>query len=187
MGEHQKEVIGGCPYSTHLEVTVACAVRSGMLWPGSKILELGCGDYSTPVLASISAAQDRPLTIISSDRNWSARYKYLVGNRIDIQSIDWPEWPRVTFEDTYGMVLVDNEQTVKQRLGLVKRLASRANLIVLHDANAVERDRYSWHPTLRLFRYLYVHRQLRPYTAVMSNYVDPQAWFESGDTQEYNW
>lgn len=82
------------------------------------------------------------------------------------------------------MVLVDNEQSVQQRLGLVRRLASRAKLVVLHDANAVERGSGSWHPIKRLFRHLYVHRRLRPYTAVMSNYVDPGSWFSDPELEE---
>ena len=39
-------------------------------------------------------------------------------------------------------------------------------------------------PTKRLFRYLYVHRRLRPYTAVMSNYVEPKLWFSELELAE---
>lgn len=184
MRESQAPTPASCPYSTHLQVTVACAVRTGQLWPGSKILELGCGDYSTPVLASIAHAQDRPLTIVSSDPIWAARFEYLESSLIELKIIDSSNWPRFSFEETYGMVLVDNEQTVQQRMGLVRRLASRAKVVVLHDANAVERDSGSWHPTKRLFRHLYVHRRLRPYTAIMSNYVEPKLWFSGVELAE---
>ncbi len=166
-----------CPYSSHLEVTVACAIRSGMLWPESKILELGCGDYSTPTIAAIANAQNRKFDVITSDSIWASRYEYLNGPSFTISVIDKIQWPRVTIDGQYGMVLVDNEQTVSQRIRLVKRLAQVAKTVVLHDADVIERSKRSWQPISRLFQFLYVHRQRRPYTAIMSNKVDVGFWF----------
>ena len=181
MSDNQRGESASCPYASHLEVTVACAIRSGMIWPDSSILELGCGDYSTPTLASITSAQGRHLTVISSDNSWASRYAYLIGPRFDLKVIDRISWPRIEFAGQHGMVLVDNEQIVFDRLKLVRRLGAVANTVVLHDADVVERAGRSWHPIKRLFKYLYIHRQRRPFTAVMSNRVDPQSWFEQAD------
>jgi hypothetical protein len=174
-----------CPYASHLEVTVACAVHSGMIWPESSILELGCGDYSTPTLASITRAQGRQLTVTTSDASWAGRYEYLIGPSFCLTLIDHLSWPRIGFRGQYGMVLVDNEQTVFERLKLVRRLRGVANTVVLHDADVVERAGRSWHPMRRLFKHIYVHRQMRPFTAIMSDCVNPQDWFEYSPAEDH--
>lgn len=173
--------MSSCPYSTHLEITVASAVRSGLLFPKSTILELGCGFYSTPVLASIASAQARDLDVLSSNRQWLDRFKYLESHSIKRTLVEHANWPRVTFARAYGMVLVDNEQTVKHRLRLVHRLAQIAKVVVLHDANAIDQEEGGWHPTRRHYRSIYIHRRQWPHTAVLSNHVQLSEWFASSE------
>jgi hypothetical protein len=178
MLDNKRSEPASCPYATHLEATVASAIYSGMIWPDSSILELGCGDYSTPTLASITRAQGRLLNVITSDATWASRYKYLLGPNFSLKIINYVDWPRVEFGGQYGMVLVDNEQIVFERLKLVRRLRGVANTVVLHDADVVERAGRSWHSIKRLFKNVYIHRQRRPHTAIMSDCVNPQDWFD---------
>ena len=167
----------GSPYATHLGVTVACALRSGLLWPESGILELGCGDYSTPALAAIAFAQQRTLRIVSSDPVWARRYAYLGGPWCEIRVIEKGEWPTTECGSGWGMVLVDNEQRVAQRCKQVLRLASKARLIVLHDSNVLGRRAPFWKTAHERFRYVYQFRRRVPHTTVFSDHVDPAPWF----------
>jgi hypothetical protein len=170
-------VISGSPYATHLEVTVACAVRSGLLWPGSSILEFGCGDYSTPALAAVARAQQRPLRIVSSDPLWAQRYAYLSESGCEIRVIARRDWPQVDYGSGWGLVLVDNEQRVVQRCRHVLALAPRAQLVVLHDSQVLGRCAPFWRETYRHYRFVYHFRQRVPATTVFSNHVDPTSWF----------
>ena len=140
------------------------------------MLELGCGEYSTPMLASVAAAQSRKLTVVSSDSNWLAKYSYLESPDCELCLIERKEWPRVDLEGDWGFVLLDNEQTVNDRFRLLKKLAHSARLVVFHDANVLEESGRSWQPISRLFRYIYVDRRREPSTAVVSNDVDPSVW-----------
>jgi hypothetical protein len=167
----------GSPYATHLEVTVACAVRSGLLWPESSMLEFGCGDYSTPALAAIALAQQRRLCIVSSDPHWAQRYAYLAGSWFEIRVIERAQWPHVDYGSGWGLVLVDNEQRVVQRCRHVLQLASRAKLVVLHDSQVPGRCAPFWREAYRHYRFVYHFRQRVPATTVFSNHVDPTPWF----------
>lgn len=166
-------------YASHLEATAMAAIKSGLLWPRSPVIELGCGDFSTPVLASICFAQERPYQIISSDPVWAARFKYLTLRGVEIEHINYAAWPEAPLPDDIGLVLVDNEQRVSDRLEQVVRLANRAKVVLLHDANIVLRRRQLWKSVIDRFRYNYVFRRRVPYTAVLSNHVDPAPWFST--------
>ena len=165
------------PYATHLETTITCAVQSGILWPGSPLLELGCGEYSTPPLAAICRAQCRRMLVTASDSDWLQRFEFLrkYNSSLQLHLIPKEEWPRTDFASDFGMALIDNEQFVKDRMRLATRLAARCKVVVLHDAEFPDQE--SWQPMKRHFRHCLMRDRLRPNTAIFSNFIDPARWF----------
>lgn len=112
------------PYSTHLEALVTAALMNN-----EDILELGCGDYSTPVLNSICKAQNRKLFIVASNQEWLNKFKEY-GERELIN-----DWNNYIFDKKYGMVFLDNEQVTSQRLMLIPKIMNITNILVIHDAD----------------------------------------------------
>ena len=111
-------------YSTHIEALVNAA-----LYTEGDILELGCGDYSTPVLSSIAKRLGVKLFVKSSSPDWANKYTSLA----DVEIVDWETWKPV---GKYGLVFLDNEQYTSERIKLLPMLAKVSKVIVMHDADA---------------------------------------------------
>ena len=165
------------PYATHLEATITCALQSGLHWPDSPILELGCGDYSTPQLAAIAKVQSRRLVVMASSHDWLERFDYLKGGQVELQRVTNAMWPRVSLGNGWGMALVDNEQRVVDRLQLVKRLSHSAHVVVLHDGDSLFDGEGVFHRLCRWFRHIHFETRRQPATVVLSNFIDPSDWF----------
>lgn len=167
-------VINPDPYSTHLVPSITAAINSGLLWPKSSILELGCGHYSTPLLSSIAKTQERRFHLITSDPEWA---KHFQKDLCQLQLIDFSSWSQFPFEGEYDMVLIDNEELVINRYMHLFNLYEKAKVVVFHDANRIDEMGISWDLIHTLYRYVYFYDRYYPKTAILSNHVDPGQWF----------
>ena len=119
-------------YATHLHPLVTAAISVC-----GDILELGCGDYSTPVLAEIAHARGDRLVVCSSDESWSSKYK---GIPDEIITVDWETWVP---EGQWGLIFLDSEQLTKDRIKWLPVLSKIGKVIVMHDADAaMKSDEY---------------------------------------------
>ncbi len=164
------------PYATHLEATITAALQSGLLWPGSTLLELGCGHYSTPLLSSIAKAQNRPFHIISADESWLECFRSYADHA---ELIPFSSWGNYEFSEEYGFVLVDHEELVKDRFAQLMRLHDKAKVIAFHDANRIADQDISWAPMHWLYKHIYFYERYNPTTALLSNETDPSIWFNT--------
>ena len=162
------------PYSTHLVPSMTAAFQSGLLWPKSSILELGCGHYSTPLLALVAKTQGRHFQLIASDPEWVKQFQK---DPNQLQLIDFSMWQELPLEGEWGMVLVDHEELVINRYAQLFKLHEKAKVVVFHDANRIEEQGVSWGPIHLLYRHVYFYDRYFPKTAILSNYVDPSTWF----------
>jgi len=89
------------------------------------ILELGCGDYSTPVLAAIAAHLGVQFSFMSSSQEWAEKYP---GGRI-------VDWETVVFPQA-DVVFLDNEERTRDRIKHLPALAKTSRVVVMHDISA---------------------------------------------------
>jgi len=113
------------PYSTHQPALVLAAALALEHEPERPWVELGCGWYSTPILAAMGGPER--LTVHSADRDWSAQFSRLVQVR------DVEDWTRFRMVEAHGLAVLDNEQLVRDRVKLLPRLLARAAFVVAHD------------------------------------------------------
>jgi hypothetical protein len=144
------------PYSTHLAALVDTAMNSK-----GPILELGCGHYSTPVLASICAAQERRLLVQASNEEWAAQFI----NEVDLELVDWSNWTPP--EGRWGMVFLDSEEAVRDRIKRLPVLATIADVVVMHDANIAMKNP-DWKEMISGYRSVSVYHRHVPWTAVLT-------------------
>lgn len=163
------------PYATHLVPLMTSAIRSGLLWPKSSILELGCGHYSTPLLASIAKTQERKFQLITSGPEWAKQFEK---DPEDLLLIDSSIWPEILFQEEFGMVFIDNEELVLDRYLQLFKLNERAKVVVFHDANCIESAGVSWDLVSAFYQHIYFYNRYFPTTAILSNEVDPKTWFD---------
>lgn len=141
--------------ATHLEALVHTALSTT-----GPILEIGCGDYSTPVLAAIAKAQDRKFTIYTNDIEWGAKY-------VEIASIrlvdDWGKWTAPA--ETFGMIFLDEQHSRKRNM-LLPALAQIADAVVLHDAQAAIGNA-NWEESIAEYDSVTLFKRFVPWTAVL--------------------
>ena len=143
------------PYATHLEALVETAMHSK-----GPILELGCGHYSTPVLASICAAQERKFLVQASNEEWAAQFTEIA----DVELVDWSNWTPP--EGKWGMVFLDSEEAVRDRIKRLPALAKVADVVVMHDANVAIKNP-EWKSLIQDYREIQVFHKHVPWTVVM--------------------
>lgn len=141
-------------YATHLQALLDTALSTA-----GPILELGCGDYSTPVLATIARHQHRRFLVQASDRSWAERYRDLA----EVEVIDWTRWSPPAGQ--WGLVLLDSEESTAWRITRLPALLGVADAIVVHDADAAM-TRPHWNECVRGFGIHWYKRYL-PWTAVL--------------------
>lgn len=115
------------PYATHQRLLVAATMQTTGL-----IIEMGCGDYSTPLLAEIAVEQGRPFIVYTTSAEWGAKYQGITDVRV-LKS--WADYP---YPPGCGLVFLDNEEYVRDRKRHVPRLLATSDVVVCHDMGANE-------------------------------------------------
>jgi hypothetical protein len=109
------------PYATHQRLLIAAAMQTD-----GPIIEMGCGDYSTPLLAEIAAHQGRTFEVYTADRKWGSKYELMC--RVNYIN----DWSKYTYPKC-GLTFLDNEQYVRHRKLHVPRLLEVSDVVICHD------------------------------------------------------
>jgi len=141
------------PYSTHLEPLIKTAVETT-----GDILELGCGDYSTLPLSAIAKAQGRKYKAQASNREWASRF----GDLVEI--VDWHSWTPP--DGRWGMVFLDSEESVRDRIKRLPVLPDITDTVVMHDAN-IAMAMPEWNGLISRYREVVCYNRYIPYTVVL--------------------
>ena len=121
-------------YATHQRLLVKY-----MMETTGPVIELGAGNYSTPILHEIAAAQGRPLTTVDNNPEWLNRFKVFesAGHTLTLL----PSWDDFQPE-SYGLAFVDHaDPPGHPRWIQVEKLLPVAGVIVIHDT---EDDLYGY-------------------------------------------
>jgi len=115
------------PYATHQRALIAAA----MITEGP-IVEMGCGNYSTPLLYEVAKSQGRKFTVYSTDREWSSKFT----DYVDVVILEsWNDFP---YPENVGLTFLDNEQYIRDRKLHVPRLLQTSDVVICHDMGANE-------------------------------------------------
>jgi glycosyl transferase/beta-hydroxylase protein BlmF len=108
-------------YATHQRLLIASALQSS-----GHMVEMGCGDYSTPILVEIAAYQKRTFEVFTTDKEWGSRYESICRvNYLD----EWSDYPY----PKCGFVFLDNEQLVRDRQLHIPKLLGTCDVVMCHD------------------------------------------------------
>ena len=165
-------------YGTHMTALIAAAMHTQ-----GPILELGCGDYSTPLLHSICSATERKLISAESDLSWlsffmdlrCAWHTFISVPVRDANNQTIHLWDTIDPEEHYGMVFIDHAPALR-RIEDIKRLREKTDVFVIHDT---EDPRYNYESILPTFKYQYVDSRYAITTTVVSDTIDVSKFFQS--------
>ena len=120
-------------YATHQQALIKYALKAK---EGDTIIELGAGNYSSPILYEICKSNNLNYKIYSSDILWMEEVQKIIpkANFVDFNFVeDWSKWE---LKENAHLTLLDNEELVINRYKHIKRsLRKHSKYIVVHDAD----------------------------------------------------
>jgi hypothetical protein len=152
-------------YETHQPVLLALLEQL----PRPRVLELGSGYGSTPILLSRSGSS----LSLETDPTWYRRFRRYASDEHGIRlwsDFDDREWRCRYLGERWDVALVDNSPASTRQSNLLK-LANGSRFIVCHDTQECfgpAAANYGW--DFSLFRHVWTYTRFGAYTTVVSNF-----------------
>lgn len=162
--------LAGAGYGTHITPLIAAVLATT-----GNILEMGMGDYSTPLLHEIIKYQrniigiDRHIFSMETNKEW-------LSNFIDLEH-DWhniafvENWDGIEMDDNFpvSVVFIDHAPAAR-RVVDINIFRDQSEIIVVHDTEKV--NYYGYEPTLSSFKYRKDYERYSKRTTLLSNFID---------------
>ena len=161
-------------YGTHFPVLAAAVAKTT-----GPVLELGMGEFSTPMLHYMCEGERRYLLSVDANREWVDKYRAYEGKHHSIQlERDWAEAVAYALDqcDAYSVIFVDFAPG-EMRAPVIERLKDKGHFIVAHDTEECDRDKYpsganyGYEPVFKLFTYRQDFKRWRPYSTIVSMFA----------------
>lgn len=151
-------------YGSHYPILAATVAKTK-----GPVLEMGAGDWSTPMLHYMCKAMGRTLHTVETNAQWLERFKEYEGPGHQLTYLAPDDWLAV-LPDRFGVIFIDGSPG-EMRHVWIQRLQSKAHFIVAHDS---EKDyqvasNYMYEKVRPLFKYVNEFQRFRPYTVVLSD------------------
>lgn len=163
--------IGTGGYGTHLTPLIAVVLATF-----GNVIELGMGDYSTPVLHEIIKFQNtllnrhkRKLISYESNKEWLNNFVDLMTDYHQIKLVENWDSVKIT-ENTSCSVLFVDHAPANRRIIEIERFKDFCDIIVVHDT---EKTRfYGYEPLLSKFNSRLDYKRYAKRTTLVSNFFD---------------
>ncbi|MFC1841574.1 hypothetical protein ACFLYA_00715 [Candidatus Dependentiae bacterium] len=164
-------VLGDANWGTHITPLITAVVNTE-----GPVLEMGCGDFSTPVLHAICSQKKRFLLSAELDLSWMKLFCDLECDFHNFEHVkNVREWENVGKDLHWGVVLIDHSPA-EQRVKAIKRLRSQVDIFVVHDTDASAY--YGYGPVLSTFKYRYTYQRYKKTTMLVSDTINVALFFE---------
>jgi hypothetical protein len=165
-------------YGTHMAPLITAIMNTT-----GPVFEMGCGDYSTPLLHSICKVQNRFLLSTDTSAEWIKKFLDMKSDIHDFQHVkvyddDWQlnpkpsEWDNIGNQE-WGVVFVDHRPGERRKVD-IKRFENTADIIVFHDS---ETSSYEYSSVMYNFKYRYTYDRYSTWTTLVSNTLDVKKLF----------
>ena len=122
-------------FATHLRMLV----KYLMLCDGD-VIELGSGNYSTPLIHEVVKARGRKLDTYDSNEDWLDRFRNLEDESTTLNYVS--DWSAFSVSKQYGLAFIDHaDPPAHQRWIQVVGLIQFSSIIIIHDT---EDDQYGY-------------------------------------------
>jgi hypothetical protein len=136
------------------------------------VLELGSGIFSTPVMHWLCLDSKRRLVTYENVPEYYNMLRRFNTGTHEVKLIK--DWDKIPIDsEHWGVAFVDHGPVERRKIEIA-RLANIADYIVVHDTEArMDVETGFIKESFPLFRYQYHHKRQKPYTSVLSNFIDP--------------
>jgi hypothetical protein len=162
-------------YATHLPAltfAVECMMSN---FSSPRVVELGCGFYSSVFLNALSKSYGFRYDIVFQDEAWADAIKPLVPNANWIRVAKWDAVKSVLGDSPdIGLCLVDQEQVVVNRLRTALTIRDICKIMVFHDSDRIGAGGNSSKGPLSMANFKFRRDFLirKPFTSVVSDFID---------------
>jgi|SRR3989304_6966973 len=140
------------------------------------ILEMGCGDYSTPLLHALCKNSKRSITTADCELEWMCLFK-------DLET-DWHKFIHINNWDdvngSFGVIFIDHNPIIAndtpRRVDDLMRLKKSGDVFVIHDTEKIRWYRYQG--IFEQFKYVYHYSRYKKRTTILSDKIDVSKFFE---------
>lgn len=134
------------------------------------VLEMGMGPFSSPILHWLCLDEERELFSYENNPNWFKKNKVFETGLHKITFVE--DWDDIDIESSHwGVAFIDHAPN-NRRIIDIRKLVNKANLIIMHDSGEYQDEHYLYSEIYPLFKYRYDYEKQKPYTSVVSNFVD---------------
>jgi predicted O-methyltransferase YrrM len=145
-------------YATHQRLLVKY-----MMQTTGPVIELGAGNYSTPILHEIATAQGRHLTTVDHNSDWLNKFKIFEGDGHAMILLS--SWTEFEVCGSYGFAFVDHADPPSHPRWLqVEKLLPVADLILIHDT---EDDLYGYAKLMNIIDVIDEDTTFRTHTRII--------------------
>jgi len=165
-------------YGTHMVPLITAVVNTS-----GDVFEMGCGDYSTPLLHTILCKSNRKLLSTDTSKEWLNLFRYLENKNhefiyVPVYDDDYmlnpqPEkWDKVG-NKKWSVVFIDHRPGERRKYD-IWRFKDNAEIVVVHDT---ENLGYGYEPFLNCYKYRYDYKIYDVFTTLVSNIIDVKKLF----------
>lgn len=148
-------------YATHISLLAEMVILACQK-PDQRILEIGAGEYSTPLLHRIGRAFKAKILTFENNSQWLERYKDLQTPWHELRFVQ--DWKNVKeLDEPCALAFVDHDPA-NRRIHEILRLKDLARYIVVHGSHKI-----CMRPIYALFKYKYIDKRWNIWTTVFSN------------------
>lgn len=134
------------------------------------VLELGMGPFSTPILHWLCLDKRRQLFSYENGSSWLKENKHFETDWHKITFVE--DWDKIDIDNIHwGIAFIDHAPAERRAVD-IRRLANKADYIILHDSEESQDKHYSYSEIYPLFKYRYDYKRQKPHTTVLSNFKD---------------
>jgi hypothetical protein len=145
------------PWATHIPVLVSAVSNTS-----GAVIELGCGDYSTPVLHLL--CKDRTLISAESDEKWLMQFMDLSSKTHNFFHVnDWANFKQI--DQSWDVAFVDHAPGERRKYD-IERLRDKTRFVVVHDSEAAC---YGYESVFATFKHRIDYKRYNTWTSVLSN------------------
>lgn len=176
----QNRRLGDANWGTHQTPLITT-----VMYTDGPILELGCGDFSTPLLHAICSVNQRMLVSTDSDKKWLRLFLDLERpwhKFIYVPVFENPKNPQLNKWDEIGndthwnVVFIDHAPAHRRAVD-IERLRPHTDIFVVHDTES-PRVYVGYSTILPSFKYKVVYKRYKTETTVVSDTIDVRKFFE---------
>lgn len=132
------------------------------------ILELGTGLFSTPFLHWACHDSKRELVSYDHNEHYVNLFKRFNADFHKVLFIE--DWDKIKIDRLWDIALVDHDED--RRYKETERLANHVKYLVVHDTEPKTYKANKYSEIFPLFKYRHDYTETKPYTTVLSNFVD---------------